>query len=136
MSKIDVKPIVLRNVLCTVAADDYAKHVSGVTFTPTTGSVSWSGMDPDASFTFPTSTTWAAQLDYAQDWDTPDSLSAYLFDHEGEKVKMTFRPEAGGAGFEADVFIVPGSIGGQINAVATSSVTLGVVGKPQRVAAA
>lgn len=136
MPKIDVKPIVLRNVLCTVAADDYAKHVSGVTLTPTTGSVSWSGMDPDASFTFPTSTTWAAQLDYAQDWDTTDSLSAYLFDHEGDKVTMTFRPEAGGPGFEVEVFIVPGSIGGQINAVATSSVTLGVVGKPQRVAAA
>jgi hypothetical protein len=136
MSQIDVKPIVLRDVLLSIAADDYEKHVSGVTITPTTGSVVWNGLSPDAAFNFPTSTTWALQLDYAQDWDTTNSLSRYLFDHEGEKVTMTFEPERGGTGWEVDVFIVPGAIGGQVNAVATASVTLGVVGRPTPVPAA
>lgn len=131
MATIEVKPIVLRDVLLSVALDDYEKHVSGVTITPTTGSVNWSGLNPDATFTFPTATTWACQLDYAQDWDTEASLSRYLFDNEGEEVTMTFEPVKGGVGFTVTVFIVPGSIGGQVNAVATSSVTLGVVGRPE-----
>lgn len=136
MAQIAVNPIVLRDVLLSIAADDYEKHVSGVTITPTTGAVNWTGLDPAATFTFPTSTTWAAQLDYAQDWETLNSLSEYLFAHEGEQVTATFEPVKGGTGWEIDVFIVPGSIGGQVNAVATASVTLGVVGRPRRIAAA
>lgn len=136
MPQIAVKPIVLRDVLLKVALDDYEKHVSGVTITPTTGSVSWAGLNPDATFTFPTSSTWAVQLDYAQDWDTPNSLSRYLFDHEGETISVLFEPVKGGLGWDVDVIIVPGSIGGQVNSVATSSVTLGVVGKPTPVPAA
>ncbi|WP_315107011.1 hypothetical protein [uncultured Microbacterium sp.] len=135
MAQIDVKPIVLRDVLLSIAADSYEKHVSGVTITPTTGSVTWNGLTPDAAFNFPTSTTWALQLDYAQDWDTANSLSRYLFDHEGQEVTMIFEPVKGGLGWEVDVVIVPGSIGGQVNAVATATVTLGVNGKPRPVAA-
>lgn len=135
MAQIDVKPIVLRDVLLSIAADSYEKHVSGVTITPTTGSVTWNGLTPAAAFNFPTSTTWALQLDYAQDWDTANSLSRYLFDHEGQEVTMIFEPVKGGLGWEVDVVIVPGSIGGQVNAVATATVTLGVNGKPRPVAA-
>lgn len=136
MAQIDVSPIVLRDVLLSIAADSYEKHVSGVTITPTTGSQTWQGLSPEAAFTFPTSSTWALQLDYAQDWDTPNSLSRYLFDHEGEKVTMTFEPVKGGLGWTVEVYIVPGSIGGQVNAVATASVTLGVNGRPVPVPAA
>lgn len=136
MAQIDVKPIVLRDVLLSIAADDYEKHVSGVTITPTTGSVTWNGLTPTAAYSFPTSTTWALQLDYAQDWDTANSLSRYLFDHEGEEVTMTFEPVKGGLGWRVDVVIVPGSIGGQVNAVATATVTLGVNGRPTPVPAA
>lgn len=130
MAQIEVQPIVLRDCLLSIAADSYEKHVSGVTITPSTGTVSFNGLTPDATFTFPTATTWGAQLDYAQDWETANSLSRYLFDHAGEQVTMLFEPKAGGLGWQVDVFIAPGQIGGQVNAVATASVTLGVVGKP------
>ena len=133
MPVIEVKPIVLRDCLLTIAADDYAKHVSGVTFNPTTGQVTWNGLTPDSAFAFPTSTTWGGQLDYAQDWETADSLSMYLYEHEGELVTMLFEPVKGGLGWEVDVYIAPGAIGGQVNAVATASVTLGVVGRPRPV---
>lgn len=136
MVQIAVKPIVLRDVLLSVAADDYEKHVSGVTITPATGSVTWNGLTPDSAFTFPTATTWSLMLDYAQDWETANSLSDYLFENEGEQVTMTFEPVKGGTGWEVDATIVPGSIGGQVNAVAVASVTLGVSGKPRRIAAA
>ncbi|GAA3948902.1 hypothetical protein [Microbacterium soli] len=139
MATIDVKPIVLRDCKLTIsleeASADYEKHVSGVTFTPSSGTVNWNGLSPDASFTFPTATTWGAQLDYAQDWETASSLSRYLYDNEGKQVTMLFEPKAGGLGWEVDVFIAPGSIGGQVNTVATSTVTLGVVGKPRPVPA-
>lgn len=130
MAKIEVQPIVLRDVIATIGTDSYEKHVSGVTITPSTGTTTWNGLTPDSTFTFPTATTWTVQLDYAQDWETANSLSRYLFDHEGEQVTMLFEPVAGGLGWQVDVFIAPGSIGGQVNAVATGSVTLGVVGKP------
>lgn len=136
MSQIDVKPIVLRDCTLKVDADNYEKHVSGVTIDPTTGSVNWNGLTPDAAFAFPTATTWAAKLDYAQDWETEDSLSMYLYENEGEQVDMTFEPKAGGLGWKVTVFIAPGSIGGQVNAVATASVSLGVVGRPTPVPAA
>lgn len=136
MTQIAVKPIVLRDCLLRVATDDYEKHVSGVTITPTTGSSTWNGLDPDAAFTFPNATTWVAQLDYAQDWETEDSLSLFLFEHEGEEVTMLFEPTKGGLGWEIDVVIVPGSIGGTVNSVATSSVTLGVNGRPRPIPAA
>ena len=97
--------------------------------------MSWNGLTPSATFTFPTATTWACKLDYAQDWETANSLSRYLFDNEGGQVEMTFTPKAGGLGWNVTVFIVPGSIGGQVNSVATASVTLGVVGKPTPVPA-
>lgn len=130
MSQIVVKPIVLRDVLLKIEADDYEKHVSGVTMTPSSGSVSWTGLAPDDTFTFPTATTWAVQLDYAQDWETANSLSRYLYDHEGETVTLLFEPVKGGLGWQVEVVIVPGSIGGQVNTVAAASVTLGALGKP------
>lgn len=138
MAQIEVKPIVLRDCLLTITfpestANDYAKHVSGVTFTPTSSNVSWNGLTPDATFTQPTNTTWTEQLDYAQDWETDDSLSMVLYEHEGERVVMLFEPKKGGLGWEADVYIAPGAIGGQVNSVATASVTLGVDGKPRPV---
>lgn len=135
MVQIAVKPIVLRDCLLRVASADYEKHVSGVTITPSTGSTTWNGLDPDASFTFPNATTWAAQLDYAQDWETEDSLSMFLYEHEGETITILFEPVKGGLGWSIEAVIVPGSIGGAVNAVATSSVTLGVNGRPTPVPA-
>lgn len=136
MAQIAVKPIILRDCLLRIAASDYEKHVSGITLNPTTGTVTWAGLDPEAVFTFPQAVTWAGQLDYAQDWETADSLSLFLFEHEGEQVTMLFEPVKGGLGWEVDVFIAPGSIGGQVNNVATSSVTLGILGRPRPIPAA
>lgn len=136
MPQIEVKPIVLRDCLLRVATSDYEKHVSGVTITPTTGNATWNGLSPAATFNFPTSTTWAAQLDYAQDWETADSLSLFLFENQGEAITMLFEPVKGGLGWEIDVVIAPGSIGGAVNSVATSQVTLGVSGQPRPIPAA
>lgn len=130
MAQINVTPIVLRDVLLSIGSDSYEKHVSGVTMTPSSGTVNWTGLEPTSVYTFPTSETWTVTLDYAQDWETTNSLSLYLMANAGTKKTMVFEPVDGGQGFTADVYIASGAIGGQVNAVATASVTLGVVGKP------
>jgi hypothetical protein len=127
---IEVVPIVLKNVTFKVAADEYEKHVSQVEFVPSASAVNWKGLHKDAVFTDIGSATWVCNLSYAQDWATPNSLSQYLFNHEGEAVDVEFAPEVGGPGFSATLLITPGSIGGTVDAVAVGTVSLGVRGRP------
>lgn len=130
MTVIAVKPIVLKDCLLTIAADNYEAHVSQVQFDPSTSAQTWQGMTPDASFTDTSTATWAATLAYAQDWVTPAALSRYLHEHEGEVKEMTFSPKAGGPSFTVEAIITPGAIGGTVNAFATATVTLPLQGKP------
>jgi hypothetical protein len=132
MATIAVQPIVLTDVLLTVGTDTYEAHVSGVTFTPTSPTVTWKGLTPTSVHTFGGTATWTVTLNYAQDWETANSLSIYLMENEGETVSMTFEPKSGGASFTANVILTPGGIGGDVDTVAVSSVTLGVSGKPVR----
>lgn len=132
MAQIDVNPLVLKDVLLTLGAedDDYRKHVDQVTLTPTATSQSWTGLGRN-SHTDVSTATWSCTLNYAQDWETPDSLSRYLFEHEGETVPAVFAPRAaGGPSFLVDLVLTPGAIGGSVNAFATATVTLGCSGKP------
>ena len=136
MPEIAVQPIVLRDMLLTIEENDYQKGVSVVEFSPSTSLVTWQGGTPDSTFTFPGATAWNCNITYAQDWDTDDSLSRYLLENEGETVDVVFAPVNGGPSFKARIVIVPGGIGGAVSAISTASVTLGVQGKPEYVAAA
>lgn len=132
MSTIAVKPFVLKDVLLSVATDNYEAHVSQVQFDPSSSIQVWQGLTPTSVHTDVTTATWQAVLAYAQDWETPNSLSRYLYDHEGQEVPVVFKPRSGsGPSFSATLVITPGSIGGTFNSFATGSVTLGVKGKPQ-----
>jgi len=109
--------------------------VDQVIFTPSSSSQTWTGLGQN-THTDVSTATWTLGLRYAQDWASATSLSRYLFDNEGDTVSMTFRPKSGaGPSFTAQVVITPGAIGGDVNAYATASVTLGVNGKPQLVPA-
>lgn len=137
MATIAVSPFVLKDVLLTVDADNYEAHVSQVEFTPTSSTQTWQGLTPTASFTDVSAATWTCTLSYAQDWETTNSLSLYLFNNEGESVNVTFRPKSGsGPSFQATLIVTPGVIGGTVNQFAVASVTLGVSGKPTLVPAA
>lgn len=133
MAAIDVNPIVLKDATLKVGADNYEAHVSSVEFVPSSSTVNWKGLTPESVFSFGTNSTWVCNLAFAQDWDTEGSLSAYLFDNEGESVICDFYPDAGGQGFRATLIITPGSIGGAVDSVAVSTVSLGVQGKPARI---
>ena len=118
------------------AVNNYKAHVSSVRFVPSAGSSTWKGLAPGASFTFGQMATWTCETEFAQDWDTPNSLAQFLFDHEGEDIKVTFRPKAGGVGFTATLTLAAPPIGGAIDQPATGTVTHGVKGKPAIVPAA
>lgn len=138
MPQIDLQPYVMGNCLLrfkslvgsATGTGDFEKHVSQVEFVPTAGNVPFKGLTPTASYTFATNATWVCNLAFAQDWETTDSLSQYLFDNEGELVEVDFEPVLGGATVTATLTLAPGSIGGTVDGVAVSSVSLGVQGKP------
>lgn len=135
MTQIGVQPFTLTDVDLKIEEDNYEKHVSQCEFQPQGGITSWKGLTPDAAFSFAQTPTWQLVLALAQDWTTPDSLSRYLFDNQGRTVDATFTPVTGGPAIAAKIIITAGSIGGAVDAVAASSVTLGVVGKPTIAAA-
>ena len=124
MAQIAVNPFVLKNVLLTLGSDDYRKHVSSVEFVPTASSVVFNGLGNNTHTNVSTA-SWVANLSFAQDWETEDSLSRYLFENEGETVAALFEPVAGGSGFSANLVLTPGAIGGTVNATAIATVSLG-----------
>lgn len=125
MPKIAVNPFMLTDALFTVGADDFEAHVSKVEFAPTSTSATFKGLSPDSSFTFSGAPTWVANIDYAQDWENPKSLSNYLMEHIGERIEVIFEPVKGGRSVTATLSIQPGAIGGAVDAVATATVSLG-----------
>ena len=126
MAQIAVNPLVMKDVVLELGTDSYEKHVSSVTLTPSASTISWQALEADTKFTDVTAAEWTAVLEYVQDWETTDSLSRYLFEHEGETVAAEFKPRSGsGPSFTANLTITPGAIGGTVNAYATTSVTLG-----------
>lgn len=136
MATIAVTPIVLKDCVVEIEADDYAAAVSAVTLSPTAQSVAFTGLKPGAVYTDVTEATWQMQLTYAQDWASASSLSRYLFDNEGLTKDAVIKPQSGvGPSFEVEIVITPGAIGGQGQQVATAQVTLGVQGKPTLVPA-
>jgi hypothetical protein len=130
MADIAIEPIVLKNVSLLIPTDNFAASASSVTFTPTSSTVTWTGLGLN-TYTGASTATWVCAIDYAQDWKTPGSLSQYLFNNEGNEVNVTFKPELGdGPSFTCPILIVPGAIGGAVNAVSVASVTLPCKEKP------
>ncbi|NYF29235.1 MULTISPECIES: hypothetical protein [unclassified Microbacterium] len=139
MSTPPVVPIILNDCELLVEEDNYEAHVSQVQLDPSTNIARWKGLTPTSTHAFPTTPEWALLLAYAQDWATPNSLSSYLFEHVGERKTFKFKPKKAATGTAPTItvvaFIAPGSIGGQVDQVATASVTLGVEGQPTIAAA-
>ena len=130
MAEIAIKPFIMRDCLFQVESDNYEGHVSQVEFVPSPVLASWKGLKPGAVHQFAGLATWVSNLALAQDWETADSLSRYLHEHEGEEIDVIFQPVNGGTPVTAKIIVVPGSIGGTVDGVAVSSVSCPVNGKP------
>lgn len=138
MAAIAVAPVVLKDVIFQVGTDSYEAHVSSVKFDPQTSPVTWKGLTPTAVFSDAGSAVWTCTIAFAQDWLTANSLSQYLLANAGTQKTVIFKPQGTTTGkpiFTATLVIVPGPIGGDVDAVMTGSVTMGVVGAPVRTVA-
>lgn len=130
MATVSPTPFVMKDSIVTIDVDNYQAAVTSVVLTPSSSIQTIKGLTPTAVFSEGTTATWTCDLTYMQDWSDENSLGRYLFDNEGETVSATIEPVAGGLGFDVDLIITPGSIGGAVDAFATSTVSLGVKGKP------
>jgi hypothetical protein len=134
MAVVDVTPFVMKNAIIQLGTDDFAKAVSSASITPAGGIITWKGLKPTAVFTFPESVTYTLDLEYAQDWGSTNSLSQYLFEHQGETVACTVNVNDVATGGETSwamqVAISAGAVGGAVDNVATATVSLGIVGQP------
>lgn len=137
MSTIAVKPILLRDVVLEAklvgggTADAYQNHVSRVQITPTSNIVRWRGLAPAAKYAAATDPDWSLELGYAQDWETVNSLSAWLLANQGQKAEFTFRPRGGVTpGWKVTAIVTAGPMGGDTDTVAVATVTMGVDGVP------
>lgn len=120
------RPLFMKDVLFQVSTTDYAAQLSSVLFESSSDQVDWSGLKPDSKFTESTPPTYTATLKYAQDWEEAASFSRWLYDQNGQTVAVTFKPKsASGPSFTANLSIVSGPIGGDVDTFAESSVTLG-----------
>lgn len=133
------KPLLLKDVVLSLDADaggvgtpvDFAVELTQVEFTPSASQQTLRTLSPDGVYTETSQATWTCTLGYVQDWDATTSLSRFLFDNEGKEVPVIFEPRSGtGTRWSATLVITPGAIGGQVDAWAQTSVTLGVKGRP------
>lgn len=137
MVAIAVAPFVLKDALFQVGTDNYESSVSSVKFTPQLSPVTWQGLTPASAFSDAANPVWTCTISYAQDWKTANSLAQYLLTNAGQQKVVVFKPQGATTGtpiFTATMIMVPGEIGGDVNTVQVSSVTMGVVGAPVKTA--
>lgn len=132
MAVISLTPTVLKDALFTLDGNDYSGHVNNVTFTPTSTTITFKGLTPESVYTDVTNATYGVAITYAQDSETEDSLTNLLFDKEGETVELVYAASksTGATKYTAQVKLVPGVIGGAGDSYLTSTVTLGISGRP------
>lgn len=141
MPVIAVKPILLRDCVLDIklvgagTADSYQNHVSRVRLVPTTSVIRWRGLAPAAKYSAQTDPDWAAELAFVQDWETANSLAAYLLANTGKEAELTFRPRGGTTpGHKVTAILTAPPIGGDVDTVLIGEVSLGVIGVPVAVA--
>ncbi len=113
----------------SIDIDEFTAAVSQVQFDPSAQTGTWRGISGNV-VRAQSAAEWSCTLGLAQDL-APAGLLRYLLDHEGETKTVVFTPVDGGPTVTADLIMTPGTIGGTAGSdVATSTVTLAVVGKP------
>jgi hypothetical protein len=124
MAVVPVKPFVLRDVDFVIGTDNYEAHASQCEYVPTTPQLSWTGL---ANNTVGASgaSTWVLTISGAQDWETVNSLSQYLHEHEGEEVPVTLTPADGSGTFTSTITLAPANIGGSAGAFSVFTVSMG-----------
>lgn len=120
MTKIAAKPVLFKAPV-SIGSDEYTAHLSQCEWVPTQPTASFVDLDGKTT-PFAGDSSWVLNLAGVQDWETLNSLSAFLNAHEGEEITVTTQVTGGtwtGVAIAAAV-----NIGGTINSPALWSKTL------------
>lgn len=132
MTVVGLAPISLKDAVLTVDGDDFTASVSEVSFVPEVDyewlPLGFGGVQAPV----PSGTRWVVMVSYAQDFDTTDGFTRYLYANAGQVRSLTFTPKDGAtSAVSGDVLIVPGKLGGSAtDATLTAQVVLPLHGSP------
>lgn len=116
----------------TIAGTDVSVEVENVRWTPAE-SVAW---NPVSGHVITASAGWNLAMRVGEDWENPNSLANYIYDHEGEIVTATFKPKgAGTIVWESEVTLALQGVGGA-RGVAATDATFGSTRPVRKVATA
>lgn len=125
-------PLYMTESTVSLDGTGYEAEVSGFRLTPTYATATWKGLKKGSTFTRSGLATWALTINFGQDHQAAESLSNFLFDHEGETVPFNVAPIGGGTGYSGDAICQAGEIGGDVDQFGNATVTMPVLGKPER----
>ena len=118
----------LRHATLRVEADDYTMSVDQVRFIPTPELLNTTVFDTIGREAVLGRCGWSVQVGFVQDLTDPESFALYLVQHAGQQRTITF--EVPGRVIAATVLILPAQLGGQVNTIPASVVTMPVYGAP------
>ena len=124
MTAVPAKPFLFNDATVSIDGDTYEEALKTVRFDPTTPIVKWKGLTPTSRHHFVGAPEWDVTLAFAQDVASASSLTRKLHASAGQTVEMVFTPKSGGVGITADVTLVPGALGGDLDTVPEASVTM------------
>ena len=124
---VPVVPLRLIDATVTVGADDLTLSVNQVVLQPSS-EVIWESRLCSSDVPTLGRTRWVLALGFAQDVETPESLTRLLVDHAGELRSVTVAIP--GRTYAVTVLLVPTSVGGVANQIPTGSVALPIIGVP------
>lgn len=121
MAKITSKPVRFKAPV-SVGDDEYTAHLNQAEFVSTAPTSSWTDLDGKV-YPFGGESAWQLTWAGAQDWETVNSLSLFLYEHDGETVEVSI-DLPGGKTATADVIVAATNIGGTINSPMAFSKTM------------
>lgn len=124
MTAVPAKPFLLNDATVSIDGDTYEEACKTVRFDPTTPVVKWKGLTPASRHQFVGTPEWDVTVAFAQDVQSASSLTRRLHTAAGETVEMIFAPKGGGVAITANVTLVPGALGGDLDTVPEASVTM------------
>jgi hypothetical protein len=126
------EPTFLTESKVTLGTNDFEEEVSGFKLTPSYATATFKGLKRGSSHTRSGLATWVLTINFGQDHESATSLSTYLLEHEGEKLPYSVEPLDGGTAFSGELIAQAGEIGGDVDQFGQASVTLPVLGTPER----
>jgi hypothetical protein len=132
MAVIAPTPIVLTNATIKIGTtNNYETSVSNVSLVPTTPSNTFKGVGGSV-LVVAGIPTWKINLTYVQDGKTVNSLQSYLLANAGTTQPFVIIPAVGtgNSSYTISAVIVPGQIGGDVDALLTASVSMDAIGQP------